>query len=40
MPIFNLITQNHDFDSKIVAGLERLSQVFKILLWDKAKEKD
>jgi len=39
MPIFNLITQNYNFDSKIVAGLERLSQVFKILLWEKAKEK-
>lgn len=39
MSIFNLITQNYNLDSKIVAGLERLSQVFKILLWDKAKEK-
>lgn len=37
MSIFNLITQNQDLDSKIVAGLERLSQVFKTLLWEKAK---
>lgn len=38
MSIFNLLTQNHNLDSKITAGLERLSQVFKTLLWDKAKE--
>lgn len=36
--IFNLQNQNSNLDYKIVAGLERLSQVFRILLWDKAKE--
>lgn len=36
--IFNLQHQNSKLDYKIVAGLERLSQVFRILLWDKAKE--
>ncbi|MEL7587817.1 MAG: helix-turn-helix domain-containing protein [Prolixibacteraceae bacterium] len=29
---------NSKFDKKIVAGLERLSQVFRTLLWEKAKE--
>jgi DNA-binding MarR family transcriptional regulator len=38
MSIFNLDNQNESLDNKIVAGLERLSQVFRILLWDKAKE--
>jgi DNA-binding MarR family transcriptional regulator len=38
MSIFNLEEQNSNLDSKIVAGLERLSQVFRILLWEKAKE--
>jgi DNA-binding MarR family transcriptional regulator len=38
MSVFNLIDQNSNLDSKIVAGLERLSQVFRILLWEKAKE--
>jgi len=38
MSVFNLIDQNINLDSKIVAGLERLSQVFRILLWEKAKE--
>ncbi|MFT3795074.1 MarR family winged helix-turn-helix transcriptional regulator [Flavobacterium sp.] len=37
MSIFNLHTQNHDLEHKIAAGLERLSQVFKTLLWEKAK---
>lgn len=37
MSVFNLDDQNKDIDSKIVAGLERLSQVFRILLWEKAK---
>jgi DNA-binding MarR family transcriptional regulator len=36
--VFNLQDQNSDLNSKIVAGLERLSQVFRILLWEKAKE--
>lgn len=38
MSVFNLDTQNKNLDNKIVAGLERLSQVFRILLWEKAKE--
>lgn len=35
--IFNLENQNANLDNKIVAGLERLSQVFKTLLWEKSK---
>lgn len=38
MSLFNLENQNANLDNKIVAGLERLSQVFRILLWNKAKE--
>ncbi len=38
MSVFNLIHQNTNLDNKITAGLERLSQVFRILLWEKAKE--
>ena len=38
MSVFNLINQNSSLDNKIVAGLERLSQVFRILLWEKAKQ--
>ena len=38
MSVFNLENQNANLDNKIVAGLERLSQVFRILLWEKAKE--
>lgn len=38
MSVFNLDIQNANLDNKIVAGLERLSQVFRILLWEKAKE--
>lgn len=38
MSVFNLENQNKNLDNKIVAGLERLSQVFRILLWEKAKE--
>lgn len=37
MSVFNLNEQNSSLDKKIVAGLERLSQVFKTLLWEKAK---
>ena len=37
MSVFNLENQNTNLDNKIVAGLERLSQVFRILLWEKAK---
>lgn len=35
--IFNPEDQNLDLSSKIVVGLERISEVFKSLLWDKAK---
>jgi len=38
MSLFDLTEQNSNLDFKIVAGLERLSQVFRILLWEKAKE--
>lgn len=34
---FNPAHQEKDISSKIVAGLERVSEVFKILLWEKAK---
>jgi len=36
MSIFDLNKQNSKIDTKIAAGLERLSQVFKSLLWQKA----
>ncbi len=35
--IFNPQEQEHHISSKIVVGLERISEVFKILLWEKAK---
>lgn len=35
--IFNPNYQQLDLSSKIVSGLERVSEVFKILLWEKAK---
>lgn len=38
MSVFNLMEQNANLDSKIVAGLERISQVFKTLLWEKSKQ--
>lgn len=38
MSVFNLDIQNNHTDNKIVAGLERLSQVFRALLWEQAKE--
>ncbi|MCH9660897.1 MAG: MarR family transcriptional regulator [Bacteroidetes bacterium] len=34
---FNPEQQQQDIGSKIVAGLERVSEVFKVLLWEKAK---
>jgi len=34
---FNPKQQEKDISSKIVAGMERISEVFKILLWEKAK---
>lgn len=35
--IFNPDHQERDVSSKIIAGLERISEAFKVLLWDKAK---
>lgn len=35
--IFDLEHQHQDIDSKIAAALERLSQVFRVLLWEKTK---
>lgn len=35
--IFNPDHQETDVSSKIVAGLERISEAFKVLLWEKAK---
>lgn len=37
MSVFNLSDQNKHLDHKIVAGLERLAQVFRTLLWEQAK---
>jgi DNA-binding MarR family transcriptional regulator len=37
MSVFNLNNQNSNLDNKIVAGLDRISQVFKTLLWEKSK---
>ena len=36
--VFNPDQQQNDISSKIVAGLERVSEVFKVLLWEKAKK--
>lgn len=36
--IFNPEHQNNNLSSKIVAGLERVSEVFRVLLWEKAKQ--
>ncbi|MEN8187763.1 MAG: MarR family transcriptional regulator [Bacteroidota bacterium] len=35
--IFNPNGQENNVSSKIIVGLERISEVFKILLWEKAK---
>ena len=35
--VFNPNQQQQDTSSKIAVGLERISEVFKILLWEKAK---
>lgn len=34
---FNPEQQQQDISSKVVTGLERISEVFKVLLWEKAK---
>ena len=36
--VFNPDFQQKDISSKLVAGLERISEVFKVLLWEKAKQ--
>lgn len=36
--VFNIENQHDDLSDRIVVGLERLSQAFKVLLWDKAKQ--
>lgn len=36
--IFDPEEQQYDLSSKIIAGLERVSQAFKVLLWEKAKQ--
>lgn len=35
--VFNPDQQQKDISSKIVTGLERISEVFKVLLWEKSK---
>lgn len=35
--MFDPTQQNQSLEAKITAGLERLSQVFRVLLWEKAK---
>lgn len=35
--VFNPENQNKDLSNKVVAGLERISEAFKVLLWEKAK---
>lgn len=35
---FNLDQQNHNIDSRIIAALERMSQAFRVLLWNESKE--
>ena len=35
--IFNTATQQENLSNKIVVGLERISEAFKVLLWEKAK---
>lgn len=34
---FDLNHQNHEIDSKIVVALERLSEAFRVLLWNESK---
>ena len=38
--VFDLSFQHDDVDAKIIASLERLSTIFRGLLWEKAKEHD
>jgi len=39
-PVFDLPFQHGNVDAKIVASLERLSEVFRVLLWEAAKDRD
>jgi DNA-binding MarR family transcriptional regulator len=36
--VFDLAHQNSNIESKIVASLERISQAFRVLLWNESKE--
>lgn len=35
---FNLLTQQDEVESKIVVGLERIAEVFRLLLWEQTKK--
>ncbi|KXK41291.1 MAG: transcriptional regulator [Bacteroidetes bacterium OLB11] len=35
---FNLSTQNQKVESRIVVALERISEAFRVLLWNESKE--
>lgn len=35
---FDLTTQNKSIDHKVIAALERISQAFRVLLWNESKE--
>lgn len=35
---FDLEHQNSSIESKIIASLERVSQAFRVLLWNESKE--
>lgn len=37
-PSFNLNEQNHKIESRIVVALERISEAFRVLLWNESKE--
>ncbi|MFN3135029.1 MAG: MarR family winged helix-turn-helix transcriptional regulator [Candidatus Kryptonium sp.] len=39
-PVFDPIEQSENIDSKIIAGLERISRVFRLLLWDISKDEN
>ncbi|GAB3326452.1 hypothetical protein GCM10027299_25490 [Larkinella ripae] len=36
--VFNLNQQNSSVDAKIVAGLERIGEVFRVLLWQQSRQ--
>lgn len=36
--VFNVDLQNSSVDAKIVAGLERIGEVFRVLLWQQSRE--